>query len=721
MRYPVKSSFSLFLIFAVATSACGGSSEQSETTLPSTSSTAQASSAETPVETTGTPSMDLLPRSLFFGNPDKASPKLSPNGKFLAFLADRNGVLNVWVAPIDDVANAKPLTSDTDRPVRSFSWAYDNQHILYPQDGGGDENWHIYSTDTQTGTTIDLTPMDAIAARILGVSDKHPESIVVGINNRIPALHDLYTINIKTGKMKLLQENPGFISISIDNNYKVRFGTTMSPDGGMLVMKYGAGKPTSKKKSNKPTPFAEWAPLLTIPQEDSLTTSIIGFDKSGKNIYMWDSRNRNTSALTRMNLKTGKSTVLAEHPLADGEGVHFHPITKKPLAVSFNYAKREWKFLDASTERDFKKLSTLSDGDVNIISATHDNNTWLVAFLDDDGPVKYYHWDRKRQQEKFLFTNRKALVGVKLSRMHDRIIESRDGLKLVNYLSLPPDSDSDGDGVPDEALAMVMLVHGGPWARDRWGYNSLHQLLTNRGYAVISVNFRGSTGFGKNFLNAANKEWAGKMHDDLIDSVNWAVKEGIAQKEKICIMGGSYGGYATLVGLTFTPDTFACGVDIVGPSRIVSLLEAIPDYWKPMQDIFKTRVGDWTTPEGRKMLDERSPLGKVGNIVKPLLIGQGANDPRVKQAEADQIAKAMEARNIPVSYLLFPDEGHGFARPPNNLAFFAATEAFLSAHLGGKYLPATAEEFAGTTVQVPNGLHGIPGFTKVVNDLRKRE
>jgi dipeptidyl aminopeptidase/acylaminoacyl peptidase len=421
-----------------------------------------------------------------------------------------------------------------------------------------------------------------------------------------------------------------------------------------------------------------------------------------------------------MNLKTQKETLLAEHEQADGEGVYFHPVTKKPLAVSFNYARREWKILDKSVQKDFDKLKTISDGEANVISGSHDNKKWIVAYLDDDGPVKYYLWDRKAQKETFLFTNRKALEGKPLTKMHARVIESRDGMPLVNYLSLPVASDPDGDGKPDAAQPMVLLVHGGPWARDSWGYNPLHQLLANRGYAVLSVNFRGSTGFGKKFINAADRQWAAAMHNDLLDSVDWAVKEGIAQSDKICIMGGSYGGYATLVGLTFTPEKFACGVDIVGPSRIITLLESIPAYWKPMQNIFKTRVGDWTTPEGRTKLDEASPLTRVDAIVRPLLIGQGANDPRVKQAEADQIVKAMQERDIPVSYVLFPDEGHGFARPPNSLAFWAATEAFLSAHLGGKYQPAEATEFEGTTMKVPSGVYGIPGFKALVESMAKK-
>ncbi len=707
------------LSLAVLAAACGGSSDNTQVTQPVTTLPAQPDTATPAQEAVGNPSTDLIPRTVFFGNPDKASPQLSPDGKQIAFLAERDGVMNVWVAPADNLEAAKALTADTARPVRSYGWAHNNTHILYMQDAGGDENWHVFSTEVATGKTLDLTPMEKVAAQITKTSDKHPGKIVIGINDRVPQLHDLYTVDIITGKKSLLLENPGFSAVMVDDDFKVRIGTSMSPDGG-FVLKMPAV--VSKKKAPaaaKPDPMGGWKEFMKIPQDDALTTSMVSFDKSGKKLYMWESRGRDTSALVLMDMKTKKQKLIAEHEKADGEGIVMHPKTKKPLAVSFNYARREWKILDKSIQKDVDKLSKISDGEMNVISSSDDGNRWLVAFLDDDGPVKYYHWDRKKQKETFLFTNRKSLEDLKLAKMHAPVIESRDGMPLVNYLSLPPVADPDADGKPTAALPMVLLVHGGPWGRDSWGYNPLHQLLANRGYAVLSVNFRGSTGFGKEFINAANKEWAGKMHNDLIDSVDWAVAQGIAQADKVCIMGGSYGGYATLVGLTFTPEKFACGVDIVGPSSLVTLLEAIPPYWKPMQDMFRTRIGDWTTEEGKADLLARSPLTKVDQIVRPLLIGQGANDPRVKQAEADQIAAAMKERNIPVSYVLYPDEGHGFHRPANNLSFFAATEAFLSAHLGGTYQPAEASEFTGTTLQVPTGVHGIPGFTALLKSLAK--
>jgi dipeptidyl aminopeptidase/acylaminoacyl peptidase len=377
--------------------------------------------------------------------------------------------------------------------------------------------------------------------------------------------------------------------------------------------------------------------------------------------------------------------------------------------VSFTYDRTRWKFLDPGIAQEFEILKKVADGDVNVVSRTLDDKSWVVAYLMDNGPVRYYHYDRATKKARLLFTNRAALEGLPLAKMQPRVVKSRDGLDLVCYLTLPPSQEVEGKGLAKQPLPMVLLVHGGPWARDAWGLEPQHQLLANRGYAVLSVNYRGSTGFGKKFLNAGNREWAGKMHDDLLDAVQWAVDQKIARKDKVAIMGGSYGGYATLVGLTFTPETFACGVDIVGPSNILTLLNTVPAYWKPAIQIFKDRVGDWTTEEGKKELVARSPLSRVQDIRKPLLVAQGANDPRVKQAEADQIVDAMEKHKIPVTYVLYPDEGHGFARPENRLSFYAVAEAFLAQHLGGRYEP-VGEAFSGSSITVPTGASNVPGL-----------
>jgi dipeptidyl aminopeptidase/acylaminoacyl peptidase len=636
----------------------------------------------------------VIERSKIFGNPDKAGAAISPDGSMIAYLAPVDGVLNVWVGPADDPASAKPVTNDTDRGIRRYFWAWTGKQILYMQDKGGDENWRVYAVDLDSGDVKDLTPFENVQARIDNVSHLYPEEILVGLNNRNPQLHDLYRINIATGESVLVQQNDeGYAGYITDDDYRVRFATAITPNGGSVVF----------QKNEQ----GGWDQFMEIQPEDAMHTNPIGFDKTGRILYLIDSRGRDTSALVSHDLDSGEEKVIAVNSMADLSDAMVHPIEKTIEAVAFTYERKEWEVMDESVQADLEYLQTVADGDLEVTSRTKDDGQWIVVYIMDSNPVSYYLYDRESKEARFLFTNRSELEDAPLVKMHPVTIDARDGMKLVSYYSLPIWSDEDGDGRPAAPLPLVLMVHGGPWARDSWGPDPIHQWLANRGYAVMSVNFRGSTGFGKEFTNAGDLEWAGKMHDDLLDAVDWAVNEGIADADKVAIMGGSYGGYATLVGLTFTPDRFACGVDIVGPSNLITLLNSIPPYWAPVLNIFTTRVGDHRTEEGRAFLTERSPLTKVEAIKKPLLIGQGANDPRVKQAEADQIVAAMKEKKIPVTYLLYPDEGHGFARPENNLSFWAVTEVFLAEHLGGKVEP-IGEDFEGSSVQVLEGGDQIP-------------
>jgi len=645
------------------------------------------------------PEPELIPREVLFGNPDKSSVQLSPDGTKISYRAPVNGVMNVWVGPADSPTAAKPVTHDTNRGIRIYGWTYTNEHILYIQDKEGDENWRAYSVNLNTGETIDLTPLEGVQARIQQFSPKFPNEFLVALNDRVPQLHDLYRVNIDTGERTLVLENEGFLGFVTDDDFNVRFAMRLTPDGGNQIL--------------KATEEGGWEPFMEIPMEDILTTSPVWFDKTGKTLYMIDSRSRDTSALFALDLETGEQTLIAEDPKADLSDVMVHPTEKNVQAVAFTYERKHWQILDESIAEDLAYLRTVADGDVEVTNRTLDDEYWMVVYLMDDGPVRYYRYDRKTQEAEFLFTHRGELEGLPLAKMHPVVVKSRDALNLVSYYTLPLGSDSDGDGYPAEPLPMVLYVHGGPWSRDGWGYNPIHQWLANRGYAVMSVNFRGSTGFGKAFINAGNLEWGRKMHDDLIDAVDWAIQERIADSEQVAIMGGSYGGYATLVGLTFTPETFACGVDIVGISNLVTWMETIPPYWAPQIELFATRIGDHRTEEGRALLTERSPLTYVDRIQRPLLIGQGANDPRVPQAEADQIVQAMQERGIPVTYVLYPDEGHGFARPENNLSFFAITEAFLSECLGGRYEP-IGDDFEGSSITVPVGAEEVSGLTEAL-------
>ncbi len=671
---------------------------------------------------TTAPPTPLIPREILFGNPDRSAARLSPDGTRLSFLAPLNGVLNVWVAPAGQLEAARPVTHDTRRGIRIYFWAYTSRHLLYLQDQDGDENWKVYAVDLATDTTRNLTPADTIPgpdgkpltqpdgrpmhprAEIENVSHRFPETILVGLNTRDPRYHDLYRVNIESGAMSLIQENPDFAGFVTDDDYRVRFASRMTNDGGSEYF-----RPLSDGLGPGPAGFSRWEPFMQVGIEDSLATHPIGFDKSGEVLYLADSRGRDTAALVGLDLRTGALTVLAEDPRADAGTALIHPTEYQIQAVAFNYTRQEWKILDPSIQPDFAHLATVADGEVSVTSRTLDDAKWTVAYIRDSGPVRYYAYDRETRNATFLFTNRDALENQPLARMHPEVIRSRDGLSLVSYLTLPVWANPRGTGRPDRRLPMVLLIHGGPWARDSWGLDNEHQWLANRGYAVLSVNYRGSTGFGKRFLNAGNFEWSGKMQADLIDALEWAVTEGIADRFRIAIMGGSYGGYATLVGLTATPERFACGVDIVGPSSLVTLLNTIPPYWEPALALFTSRVGDHRSEEGRRVLEGRSPLTFADRIRRPLLIGQGANDPRVKQSESDQIVAAMRRKEIPVTYVLYPDEGHGFARPENRMSFNAVAEAFLSRCLGGRYQP-VGDDFKGSTIEVPVGAEWVPGL-----------
>ncbi|MBC8107929.1 MAG: S9 family peptidase [Anaerolineae bacterium] len=666
----------------------------------------------------------LIPRDVLFGNPDKAQARLSYDGKHISFTAPVDGVMNVWVGPANDLSAAKPVTHDKKRGIRQYQWAYNNEQILYLQDEGGNENWNVHVVDVNGKDDKNLTPNPKVTARINQLSEKFPDEVIIGMNDRNPMYHDLHRVNIRTGKDTLVFQNPQQIEgnnvagQAVDDDFNVRFVQAVSPTGGGFVFTPSA--PVSLAKVTEPVKEQSWKEFAQIPMEDALTTGLVGFDASGDVLYFQDSRDRDTSALYAWNLKTNDKKLIAENNKADFSGALVDPKTKAVQAASFNYERVQWQVLDPAIKGDLDYLKTVADGDVSVTSRTLDDKWWTVAYLLDNGPARTYLYDRDKKKANFLFVNKKDLEGLKLAKMHPVVVPARDGLNLVCYVTTPLSADPDQDGKVDRPVPMILDVHGGPWARDSWGYNPEHQWLANRGYAVMSVNYRGSTGFGKKFGNAAVKEWAGKMHDDLIDAVNYAVKNKIARPDKVAIMGGSYGGYATLVGLTFTPDVFACGVDIVGPSNLYTLLKSVPPYWKPAVAQWRNRVGDETTSEGKAFLESRSPLTHVDKITKPLLIGQGANDPRVKQAEADQIVAAMNEKKIPVTYVLYPDEGHGFARPENRLSFFGVTEAFLAQHLGGKFEP-IGDDFKNSSIQVKNGADQVPGLKDAMTPTAKSE
>jgi dipeptidyl aminopeptidase/acylaminoacyl peptidase len=606
----------------------------------------------------------LIPREVLFGNPERVSPQISPDGKHLAYLApDKKNVLQVWVRTIGQ-QDDKMVTADKKRGIRQHFWAFDGEHLCYLQDTDGDENFQLYSVNLKNGIVRNLTPFQGVRCQPMGTNPDKPDQLLVMLNLKNKAKFDAHRVNLKTGAVELDMENPGMIlGFVADADDNVRAAVAATPDGGFDLL-------------YRDTPGQEWKTIRHWGPDDQ--GQPVGFSKDGKALYVIGNHDANTQRLVSVDVGTLKETVLAHDPEYDLGGAMVHPTNRRVEAVSVNRDKVEWKFLDDAIAADFKTLSRVRKGEINVASRDLADKTWIVSYTNDDGPVYYYTYDRGTKKAELLFSHQPKLEGVKLSRMQPVSYESRDGLVIHGYLSLPV-------GVDAKNLPTVLFVHGGPWGRDSWGYNPYVQWLTNRGYAVLQVNFRGSTGYGKQFLNAGNREWAGKMHDDLIDGVNWIVKQGVADPKKIAIMGGSYGGYATLVGLTFTPEVFACGVDIVGPSNIVSLLRTIPPYWAPMKAMFAKRVGD--PDKDGSFLESRSPLFYVDKIVKPLLIAQGANDPRVKQAESDQIVEALRKAKRAVEYIVYTDEGHGFARPENRLHFHAKAEEFLAKYLGGRNEP----------------------------------
>lgn len=613
----------------------------------------------------------LIPRQLLFGNPEKAAPRLSPDGTKLTYLApDANDVLNVWIRDLKHSGEDRQITSDNSRGIRSYFWQFDNQHIIYAQDKDGDENSHLYQTDILTKKTKDLTPYEGVKAMILDYDHRRPNEMVILMNKRNPNLFDVYRLDLKTGRAELDTVNSDHVTGWVtDEQGQVRVSLNYSDKGDTII----------RVRDNAKSP---WKELLRLSPDEN-GGSVEGFTNDNQSIYLIAALESDKAKLMTINLKTGLKYTLAEDPHYDISGIMFHPTTHELEAITVEREKMDWIIKDAYIATDFKLLKEEKKGTFTIVSRDLADKQWIVAFLSDIKPTQFYLFDRTNKKLTFLFTPQPELEKFELSEMKPIQFHARDGLKLHGYLTLPKNMES-------KNLPTVLFVHGGPWARDSWGLNPSVQWLANRGYAVLQINFRGSTGYGKAFLNAGNREWGAKMHEDLLDGKAWLLEKGFSDPTKIALYGGSYGGYAALAGLAFTPEEFCCGIDVVGPSNLITLLQSLPPYWTPQRVVFDKRVGNLKTET--EFLKSRSPLFKADQITKPLLIAQGANDPRVKQAESDQIVEKMKENNKPVEYMLFEDEGHGFQRPENRLKFQAAAEQFLARYLGGRFEKAGHEE-----------------------------
>lgn len=633
----------------------------------------------------------LIDREILFGNPQKIMVQISPNGQYISYIAPYKGVVNIWITSTDKKFNDKVVTYDNTRGIRSYFWSKNSEYIIYIQDTKGDENWCLYAVNIFSADVKSLTPDQNVKASLLKISDKFPHEILITLNARVPEYFDIYRVNIITGSLRMIYKNTGFYSSFIaDDNFDIRIGYKMLATGEGQIYLFDSQNTESVSL------------MQEISVQDMLNTVPLHISTDNSKLFMLDSINRDTSALVEVNLISSMKKTIYQSSRADVDDYMVDSQTKMIQAVAIDYKRKEWIIIDRTIQQDMYYLSALDEGDIDVVSKNDLDNQWIVKYSKSNGPPRYYLYNRVLNKAELLFSSNELLEQEALATMYPVVIKSRDNLDLVCYITIPRWLDN-GKGIPLQPVPMVLNVHGGPNARDRWGYRADTQWLANRGYATINVNYRGSTGFGKNFINAGDGEWSKKMQDDLEDAVTWAINRNIAIKNKIAIMGGSYGGYATLVGITMTPNLYVAGIDIVGPSNLETLLRSIPQYWKPhMAHLIKIIGASYNTAEGRKFLRERSPLTYTKNIKTPLLIVQGANDPRVKQAESDQIVEAMQKLSIPVVYLLYPDEGHGLVRPENKLSMYAHAEIFLANFVGGRFLPHD-NNFFGSSIEVKAG------------------
>jgi len=635
----------------------------------------------------------LIPREVLFGNPERTLPQISPDGTKISWLApSKEGVQNIWarsLANFQSPGDAQPVTNEPHRPIFWYTWAADGKHILYLQDDGGDENNHLYSADLESGNVRDLTPFRGVRAQNILTDAQHPGLVLAALNLRDRHAFDMYRIDLETGAVTLAAQNPGdVLSWSTDNDFVIRGATVFDAKTAQTVIRV-------RDAADKP-----WRDLVTMPFERALFDGqvvngslIAGFAPDGKSLLVHSALRSDKGQLVRVDLQSGAPLeVLASDPDADVADVLIHPMTHAPEAVEFEQTVPHWVFLDAAVGADFARIGQDMPGFLQVLSRDRADRKWIVQASRSDAPVSYSLYDRDAKKVTPLFNDNPALLNFKLAEKKPVLIKARDGLTLVSYLTLPPGSS----GAAAKKLPLILDIHGGPWARDTADFNPEIQLLANRGYAVLQVNYRGSTGLGIDFLNAGNHQWGRGTQEDLYDAVQWAVDQGIADPKRVAAMGWSGGGYATLRALSMRPDLFACGVDGVGPGDIATLFHSFPPYWGGILTRWRLRVGD---PEKDAALNrEISPLYHVDAIRAPLLIGQGRNDPRVTIANSDAMVKALRAAKREVVYVVYPDEGHGFARPENNLDFYGRVEEFLAKHLGGRAEP--WKKIEGSTAEV---------------------
>jgi dipeptidyl aminopeptidase/acylaminoacyl peptidase len=614
----------------------------------------------------------LIPRQLLFGTPmeSKMNPQISPDGRLLSYTAPDSGVYNIWVRTLGK-QDDRLVTRETKRSIYGYYWQPDSEHVLYLQDQNGDENVHLYQVNVHTQRKRDLTPFKGVQAQVVRLDSNYPYRMLVALNLEDRSRHDVYRLNLKSGALELDARNPGDVTDWIaDNHLQVRAAQATTPDGGTEIRVRSTRK--SKWRS-----FQKWGP-------GESPGWVQGFTPDSRGLWTLSSVGANARRLMEFRLDSGKGQVIAEDPAYDVDDVQQHPTHHTIEAVEVTRARAEWTLIEQRLKPDFELLKAACDGDFSVEARDLADSKWVVSYDCDTNPGSYYLYDRAQRRMELLFRQGPPdLLKYTFARMQPISFTARDGLSIHGYLTLPV-------GVEPRHLPMILVVHGGPSGRYAWGYNRFVQWLANRGYAVLQVNFRGSTGYGKLFFDAGDREWGGKMQDDLTDGKRWAVRQGYADPKRVAIWGHSYGGYAVLAGLAFTPDEFACGVDSAGPANLLTLLQTTPEYWAPRLAELKQRMGDWE--KDPDFFKARSPVYHADRIHAPLLVIQGANDPRVKQAQADEMVQAVRKAGGQVQYLLFRDEGHGTSRPENIMRGTAAEEAFLARHLGGRFEPASDRE-----------------------------
>jgi dipeptidyl aminopeptidase/acylaminoacyl peptidase len=636
----------------------------------------------------------LIPREILFGNPVRSHPQISPDGEQLAWLApDKNGVVNVWIGSIDRTKE-RAVTNETHRPIEWYTWAGDSKHILYLQDNAGDEINHLFSADLTNGKVRDLTPFPGVRAQNVLTDLQHPKFVLVALNRRDPHAFDMYRVDLETGAVTLEATNPGdVLTWTTDNDFVIRAATAFDGKSGNTLIRV-------RDAVDKP-----WRDLVVMPFEQALFDGqvvggslIAGFAPDGKSLIIHSALHSDTGRLVRVDLRDGKELeVLAQDPQADvadsgpgsGPSVLCDPMTHAIQAVEFDYMKPDWVFLDPKVEADFAVIGKDMPAFLDLVSRDRADKKWIVAIRRSEAPAGYFFFDRTTKKRHWLFDENPALTKSYRAQKKPVVIKARDGLELVSYLTTPL-------GVPSKNLPLVLLIHGGPWFRDNFDFDPEVQLLANRGYAVLQVNYRGSTGFGLKFLNAGTNEWGRGTQEDLFDAVKWAIDQGTADPKRIAAMGWSGGGFGTLLALEMRPEMFACGIDGVGPADLATLFRSFPSYWSNIMARWRRRGGDFDHNE--KLNREVSPLFHVDKIRAPLLIGQGQNDPRVTIANSDAMVAALRKAKREVIYVVYPDEGHGFARPENNLDFYGRVEEFLAKHLGGRAEP--WKKVAGATAEL---------------------